>query len=145
MRLAQNSVLTGLVLFLGSIGHAMAQNTIGNIYNNQGVITQGQHGNNTIIQGPIARHLSDPRADPLRAQILREVPKDRPITVMAVMGDAEAMQFALEIHSFMKESGFQMREPEGISQGVFTGPVKGLTKQDEADGGITFVVGANMQ
>jgi hypothetical protein len=123
----------------------MAQNTMGNIYGNQGIITQGQSGNNTIIQGPIPRHLSDSRAVSLKAQILREVPKDKPITVMAIMGDAEAIEFAHEIHAFMKENGFQMKEPGGISQGVFTGAVKGLSKRDEKDGAITFIVGANLQ
>jgi hypothetical protein len=123
---------------------AMAQNTMGPIYSNQGIITQGQFGNNTIIQGPIPRHLSDQRTDGLKVQILREIPKDKPVTVMAIMGDAEAIEFAQEIHTYMKANGFTMREPNGISQGVFTGPVKGLQKRDESDGSITFIVGANL-
>jgi len=61
------------------------------------------------------------------------------------MGDAEAIEFAQEIHAFMKDNGFQMKEAGGISQGVFTGPVKGLQKRDEKDGSITFIVGANLQ
>ncbi len=121
----------------------MAQNTIGNIYNNQGIITQGQQGNNTIIQGPIPRHLSDQRAESLKAQILREIPKNKPITVMAVMGDAEAIEFAIEIHGFMKSNGFLMKEPDGVSQGVFTGPVKGIALQTRGDE-FTFVVGTNI-
>ncbi|MGO9867041.1 MAG: hypothetical protein ACLPJY_05115 [Rhodomicrobium sp.] len=133
-------------LILGSLaGNALAQNTMGNIFGNQGIITQGQSGNNTIIQGPIPRHLSDPRADSLKIQILREIPKDKPITVMALMNDAEAIEFAQEIHTFMKNNGFQMKEPDGISQGAFSGPVKGLQKRDEKDGSITFIIGANLQ
>src|SRR5690349_12902851 len=76
-------------------------NSIGNIYNNQGLITQGQTGNNTIIQGPIPRRMAEGRADSLKAQILRELPRDKRITVMAVMGDGEAVQFAQEIFAFM--------------------------------------------
>jgi hypothetical protein len=130
-------------LILGfQIGNTMAQNTIGNIYGNQGIITQGQTGNNTIIQGPLSRHLSEPRMDGLKAQILREIPKDKPITVMAIMGDGEGIEFAEEIQTFMKANGFQMKG-DGIAQGVFTGPVKGLQKRDETDGSITFIVGAN--
>ncbi len=121
----------------------MAQNTMGPIYNNQGIITQGQFGNNTIIQGPIARHLSDLRAASLKSQILSEIPKDKPITVMAVMGDAEAIEFAQEIHSFLKDNGFDLKEQNGISQGVFSGPVKGVSLRKENDGSLTFIVGTN--
>jgi hypothetical protein len=127
------------------MGNAMAQNSMGNIFGNQGIITQGQFGNNTIIQGPLARHLSDPRADTLKTQILSDIPKDKPITVMAIMGDAEAIEFAQEIHAFMKANGFEMKEPGGISQGVFTGAVKGVGLRKENDGGLTFIVGANLQ
>lgn len=81
----------------------------------------------------------------MKIQILREIPKDKPITVMALMNDAEAIEFAQEIHTFMKNNGFQMKEPDGISQGAFSGPVKGLQKRDEKDGGITFIIGANLQ
>jgi hypothetical protein len=88
--------------------------------------------------------LTDPRAESLKAQILREVPKARSITVMAIMGDAEAIQFAQEIHAFMKSNGFLMKKPDGISQGVFSGAVKGLSMKEE-NGGITFIVGANIQ
>ncbi len=35
---------------------------------------------------------------------------------MAVMGDTEAIQFAQEIHAFMKSNGFQMKEPDGLSK-----------------------------
>jgi hypothetical protein len=117
-------------------------NRIGNIYGNYGIITQGQLGNNTIVHGPVQRRLTDPGAEPLKAQILRELPKDKPITVTAVLGDGEAIQFAHEIHAFMKANGFNVGEG-GISQGVFSGVVKGLIKQDNADGSINFIVGAN--
>ena len=139
------------MLLLGS-NAVFAQNTappmnnrIGNIYNNQGIITQGQVGNNTVVQGAVPRQLSNPQAATLKAQILRDMPKDKAITVMSVMGDAEAMQFAYEIHAFMKENGFTMKEPDGISQGVFSGPVKGLQRRDEPNGEITFIVGSNLQ
>jgi hypothetical protein len=36
----------------------MAQNTMGNVTNNSGIITQGQTGNNIIINGPLPPGLS---------------------------------------------------------------------------------------
>src|SRR5262249_7162293 len=78
---------------------AMAQNppnSMGNIYNNRGIITQGQTGNNTVIQGPIARSLD--REPQLRQQMLRELPRDKDITVTGVLGDAESCDFAIQIY-----------------------------------------------
>jgi hypothetical protein len=106
-------------------------------YNQSGGITA-----HTLNVGPTPRRLSDPPTAELKAQILRELPRDKPITVVAVMGDGEAIQFAQEIHSFMKTNGFNMREPE---QAVFTGgAVKGLHRKDESDGSISFIVGTNI-
>jgi hypothetical protein len=107
-------------------------------YNQSGGITA-----HTVNVGATARRITDPRAAPLKEQILRELPKDKPITILAVMGDTEAIQFAYDIHAFMKENGFNMKEPNGISQGVFAGVVNGLQRRDEPDGSITFIVGAN--
>jgi hypothetical protein len=125
---------------------AMSQNppnTMGNILNNQGIITQGQTGNNTIV-GSIPRSIDQPRMEALKRQILSELPKDKPITVMAVMGDSEAINFAVQIHSFLKANGFPLAEEGGISQGVFSGSVKGLGVRDDGKT-RTFIVGANLQ
>jgi hypothetical protein len=119
-------------------------NNIGNIYGNNGIITQGQIGNNTLNVGPQPRNIDSPQAAGLKNQILKELPKDKPITVMALMGDGEGIQFAQQIHAFMKANGFMMKEPNGISQGVFTGAVKGLQRNNEPDGSITFIVGSNL-
>ena len=81
--------------------------------------------------------------DTLKTQILREIPKDKRIDVTAVMGDAEAMEFAQEIYSFMKDNGFNV-DPHGISQTVFSGPVKGLNLQKGNNDDFMFVVGANI-
>ncbi len=74
----------------------------------------------------------------LQAQIIREIPKTVRITVVAVMGDGEAIQFALEIHSFLRANGYTLAE-NGISQGVFSGGQKGLTFT-----GTEFIVGTNI-
>jgi hypothetical protein len=80
----------------------------------------------------------------LRAQILRELPKNKPITVTALLGDGESIQFAQQIHAFMKANGFTMKEPNGISQSVFSTVVKGLAVENAPDGQITFIVGSNL-
>jgi hypothetical protein len=120
-------------------------NSIGSIYGNQGIITQGQQGNNTINVGPQPRNIDAPNSVGLKAQILRDLPKDKAITVMDLMGDMESIQFAMQIHAFMKANNFTMKEPEGISQGVFTTAIKGLQVEKKPDGEFTFIVGANMQ
>ena len=119
-----------------------SDNSLGNIYNNQGIITQGQNGNNTLNVGPVPRNLDSAWGAPLKAQILKDLPRDKPITVMAVLGDTEAIQLAQQIHAFLKANGYKLTE-DGISQGVFSGVVKGLTVNDNGTT-RTFVVGSNL-
>src|SRR5262249_31146447 len=105
----------------------MAQNNPPNVTLGPGsIFSYGQTGGiaaGTLNVGPIPRMLNQPRMESLKRQILSEIPKDKPIVVMAVMGDSEAINFALQIHTFLKENGFPLAEADGISQGVFTTPV----------------------
>lgn len=116
-----------------------------NIYGNNHVFSLGQKGGITagsVNVGPVPRSLNNLQTADLKKQIVNELPKDKPIVVMAVLGDSEAISFAAEIHQFLKANDFPLKE-DGISQGVFTGPVKGLTVRD--DGSVrTFIVGANL-
>ena len=89
--------------------------------------------------GPQARSLENPTwGDPLKAQILSRLPRDKDITVMAPLGDAEAIDLALQIHAFLAANGFKMKK-SGISQGVFTQPQHGLNFNPETN---TFIVGS---
>ncbi len=107
-------------------------------YSQSGGITAG-----TVNIGPVPRSLNNEVwAVPLKAKILRELPRDKPITVMAVMGDSEAISLAQEIAAFLKANGFPLTEDGGISQGIFSGPVKGLGVRDDGKT-RTFIVGAN--
>ena len=81
--------------------------------------------------------------DGLKRQILSDLPRDKPITVMTVMGDSEAINFAAQIHAFLKENGFPLAEQGGISQGAFTAPVNELNVRDDGKT-RTFIVGANL-
>lgn len=104
-------------------------------YNQRGGITA-----HTVIVGPQPRSMSNPAADKLKADIFREVSKDKPIDVVAPLGDAEATRFASEIHAFLSANGFKVRYPK-ISQAVFADPQHGVSMADKGDH-IEFVVGA---
>ncbi len=103
-------------------------------YNKQGGITA-----NSVTIGPPVRNLESPSLQPLKQQILSQLPRDKEITVMAIMGDMESIDLAQQIHTFLKDNGFKLKEPKGISQGVFTGPVHGLQFNPDTN---VFVVGA---
>jgi hypothetical protein len=106
-------------------------------YNQSGGITAG-----TVNIGPQPRHMESIEASPLKNQLLTNLPRDKPIVVMAVMGDAEAMQFAQEIAKFLNDNHFPLKENGKISQGVFAGPLNGIElREDEAT--RTLIVGAN--
>jgi hypothetical protein len=110
------------------------------IDNRGGIFIGGNNsGVNTINNGPVPRNLDNLAS--LRAQILNSLPRDKPITVMAVLGDVEAIQLAQQIHAFMKENSFVMAEADGISQGVFTTPIKGLQFNSDNN---TLIIGANL-
>lgn len=101
-------------------------------------------GFNTVNNfGPQPRDIDSPRAAPLRSQMLSEIPRDKPITVTAIMGDTESIQFATQILAFLKANGFTLKE-NGISQAVFDKPVKGIALQKEQNGELTLIVGANL-
>lgn len=103
-------------------------------YNQQGGITA-----HSVVIGPQQRNLDLPAFSELKSQILSQLPRDKDITVMAILGDTESITFAQQIHSFLKNNSFKLKEPSGISQGVFTSPVKGLQFNPETD---VFIVGA---
>jgi hypothetical protein len=88
--------------------------------------------------GPQPRSLANPVWGDLKAEMLSHLPRDRDITVMAPMGDPEAMDFALQIRAFLAANGFKLKE-SGISQGVFTQAQHGLSFDPETN---TFVVGS---
>ena len=130
-------------------GNAMSdenpKNVMGNVTNNHGIVTQGQIGNNTLNIGATARHLNSEAGEPLKRQMLNELPRDKQIRVMALMGDAESYQFALEIQAFLKAHGFKVGESDNVAQATFVGLVKGLSVQERKDGVLEFIVGANLK
>ena len=84
-------------------------NSLGNVYNNQGIITQGQQGNNTIIQAP-ARAEFTPQ---LQSEILQKIPKG-PIELITVGGEAD-QAIGNQVHAFLNQSGYTVtRTAAGI-------------------------------
>jgi hypothetical protein len=104
-----------------------------NSYNQSGGVTA-----RTVIVGAPKRDLDTPWGDHLKSQMLSELPRDKEISVMALMGDVEAADLAIQIHKFLKANGFKMTE-DGISQGLFTVPLHGLSYSKDTN---TFIVGA---
>jgi hypothetical protein len=110
---------------------------------NQNVTSYGQQGGitaHTVNVGPQPRNLETTWGAPLKAQILSQLPRDKEITVLALMGDAETSNLALQIHAFLKANGFKLKE-DGISHGMFTVPPHGLNFNPQDS---TFIVGANL-
>jgi hypothetical protein len=115
---------------------------------NQGpgsVFTNEQKGGvaiGTVFMGPAKRDLSQARTEPLKQQMLSEFPRDKPIRVIGLISDGESIDFAREIHAFLKQNGFIMKEPGGITQSIFSGAPKGVQVRTEANGDFTVIVGA---
>jgi hypothetical protein len=95
----------------------------------------------TVNIGPTKRTLSDHRTDTLKKQMLSELPRDKPIIVIGMMSDGESLDFAREIHEFMKQHGFMMKDPKGITQSIFSGAPKGVQFRED-NGEFTVIVGA---
>lgn len=117
---------------------AMAQdnnppNVMGNIINNQGIITQGQVGNNTINYGSTRLTFDQTVADELASKI----PPEKPVIVHAVGTQADwdvAAQYLL----YLRSKGFQV---EGRRSGqLVLSPGKYSRKITiEDDGAATLV------
>lgn len=77
-------------------------NSIGSIVGNQGIITQGQTGNNYLLKD--GQHPFGPTE---QSYLLQYVSKQRKI-VINVMPDAKAINLADRIYAFLRDSGYQV-------------------------------------
>lgn len=64
-------------------------------------------------------------------QLLQALPKNKPVKVVAVMGDQEAVAFATQILDHLKANGYQA---EGVDQAVYSQPVVGQFINPTASG-----------
>jgi len=79
------------------------QNSMGNIYNNQGIITQGQTGNNTIIQGPVRLQFNTQIGDDL----VSKLPAGKTIMLRSIGGRAD-QAIADQYQQYLQNRGFQV-------------------------------------
>lgn len=91
----------------------MAQNTIGPITGNQGIITQGQQGNNTIIQAPVRAQLTDQ----IKLEILQMIPKGT-VRLQTVGGEAD-QAVGTDVQQFLLQNGYEVQR---MSIGVMGPP-----------------------
>lgn len=87
----------------------------------------------TVNIGSARRQLDSASAQ----QLLQALPKNKPVRVVAVMGDQEAFAFATQILGHLKANGYQA---EGVDQAVYSEPVVGQFINSTASG-FEVVVG----
>jgi hypothetical protein len=93
---------------------AMAQNTMGPIFGNQGIITQGQTGNNTINVAP-PRLPFDPG---IGDQLVSKLPPGKTIVLQSVGNNAD-QAVATQYQQYLLSKGFQV---ERMSIGMMAPP-----------------------
>lgn len=92
----------------------MAQNTMGPIFGNQGIITQGQTGNNTINVAP-PRLPFDPG---IGDQLVSKLPPGKTIVLQSVGNNAD-QAVATQYQQYLLSKGFQV---ERMSIGMMAPP-----------------------
>jgi hypothetical protein len=105
----ENSLLaisTGLVVLLHG-EESMAQNKMGDIYNNQGIITQGQTGNNTIIQGPVRLSFTQEIADDLVSRL----PAGKTIVLQSIGSNLD-QAVADQYQQYLQAKGFEIERAQ---------------------------------
>jgi hypothetical protein len=97
-----------------------------NITNNQGIVTNNQSGGTNTVNniGPRQRTLAPGVAQALEVDLRSAGPHK--IDIMSVMGDTESFQFASEISHVFAGAGWDNGGGNGVSQGMFNGPMRGL-------------------
>jgi hypothetical protein len=107
----------------------------GAISGNQGILTFGQTGNNTIVQGTPRRRLDEN----LKAQLLANLPTSRKVEVNAI-NESDAKDFAAEIATFLRENGYTV---DGVNTNFYGGPNPKGTTINLRNDPIVITVGEN--
>ena len=87
----------------------------------------------TVNIGATPRQLNAASAQ----QLLQGLPRDKPVTVVAVMGDQEAFSFASQILNHLRANGYTV---SGVDQAVYSQPMRGQFINPTATG-FEVVVG----
>lgn len=100
-----------------------------NSINQQGGITAGN-----VNIGSQQRTVTPANRDQLR----QHVPKDKKVTVVAVMGDAEAFNYAQQIFEVLKQDGYNV---SGVDQALHNPPIMGQVISPKGNDSIEVIVG----
>ena len=140
--LATYGVVGGAVLLLVGLGLGllglfgsrvgttpMADRKIGDITVSMGSGNQVGHiGHNvTIGHQPKIRVLEDS----LKAALLTNISRAKPVRVLGMNGNTESMNFANQIHAFLGSSGFKMESPSATWHMFFEPPVFNININDK--------------
>jgi hypothetical protein len=121
-------VVAAITLQMTKGAVAQTQNTMGNIFNNQGIITQGQTGGtNLIVSKPPPREIDDAFRSFIRTHL---TDKSKEVAPMVLTGDdePERSHFASEIEEFLRSEGYKIRQrvyflsPGATPMGVVVDP-----------------------
>jgi hypothetical protein len=89
----------------------------------QSVVSHNQSGGITAHTVNIDRRTKRTMTDEMKAGLLRDMPRDKPVQVMGMSGNTESMAFANEIHRFLQRNGFQMMNDSATWHMFFDPPV----------------------
>jgi hypothetical protein len=89
----------------------------------QSVTSNNQSGGITAHTVNVDRRIKRTMTDEMKAGLLRELPRDKPIQVMGMSGNTESMKFADESHRFLQFNGFQMMNDAATWHMFFNPPV----------------------
>ena len=90
----------------------------------------------TVNIGPGQRHMNES----LGADLKKNVPTGSEVTIVAVMGDNEAMAFAEEIRKWMLANGYP--NVKGVNLSMYLDPVFGQIIQKKGEG-FELIIGSH--
>jgi hypothetical protein len=83
--------------------------SLNDVPSNQGIITQGQSGNNTLVTKAPDRVLDDT----MKNALISNLPKNKMVQILVLAGDPERDKFADQIDAFLKSNGYGVMSPHG--------------------------------
>jgi hypothetical protein len=88
-------------------------------------ISTNQSGGHTgdVYVGRGRRQLTRPELGQLQRELIEGGP--RTVSLTATLGDAESHEFAVQVSDMIERIGWKT-EPDGVSQGLFSGPIRGV-------------------
>jgi hypothetical protein len=108
--------------------------------NGPAISSTGQSGGFTGI----ANFKDQPRQmnEMIGNSIKQNIPINAEIDITALLGDAEAFNFATQIHSWMKSNGYSKFVGGGVSQAAFNKPVTGQNVIKNNDSSFQILIGS---